>query len=240
MVEQEDTFEKQFEDIIKQQSKKAENIDKIPQIPIENYNLSNGTRWVFIIPFGLLFNKLDSHGKLIEVPLNCKALDFPNFQLGNTSVYHQGYEVPVSTRINNTEKTLVVRFNPSSNWLQYLILLKWFEMEDYTNYQTDKSLQSSVNLGSNFYVPSYDKTDASFVTTQGPTVPTQLLLMDNFYNKIVTINFTGSWLTQLNRVTLDYEKTDKTEIMGEFSLKFYKYDIDVQDINLQKFIDDKI
>ena len=113
-------------------------------------------------------------------------------------------------------------------------------MEDYTNYQSDKSLQSTVNLGSNFYVPNYDKTDASFATTQGPTVPTQLLLMDNFYNRIVTINFTGCWLTQLNRVTLDYEKTDKTEIMGEFSLKFYKYDIDVQDISLQTFIDDKI
>ena len=70
MADQEqETFEKQFEDIINQQSKKAENIDKIPQIPIENYNLSNGTRWVFMIPFGLLFNKLDSHGKLIEVPL---------------------------------------------------------------------------------------------------------------------------------------------------------------------------
>ena len=223
------SFDQQYQQVVNEANKQELNLDNIPQIPIGNYNFSNSTRWVFMIPFGLLFNKYDDRGKLIDVPLNCKAVDFPNFQMANTSVHHQGYAVPVSMRVNDTEKTLVVRYNPSSNWIQYLMLLKWYELEDYTNYDTDKDKVSSVELG-DIMIPAYNDPQSSpFNTTQGPAVPTNLHMFDNFYNKLFSIRFTGCWLTQLNRVTLDYEKTDKTEILSEFTMRFYKYDIDVTD-----------
>lgn len=51
-----------------------------------------------------------------------------------------------------------------------------------------------------------------------------------------TINFDNAWLSEIQQVSLDYSKTDNTEITTTFTLKFYKYNIIVNDENLQKFI----
>jgi hypothetical protein len=66
-------------------------------------------------------------------------------------------------------------------------------------------------------------------------VPSNLYLMDNFNNRICTINFEGSWLAGINSVDLDYSKTDGTEVTSSCELKFYKYNIEINFEPLKTF-----
>ena len=76
----------------------------------------------------------------------------------------------------------------------------------------------------------------TYYSSQGPIVPCNLYLLDNFNNRIVTINFDSAWLSTIKPVALDYSKNDNTELTTTAELKFYKYNIQVHDEYLKKFI----
>ena len=86
-------------------------------------------------------------GNLLDYPLNCKSLTFPEFKLGTTKVSFLNYSFDISTRSNITEKKLVISFLLSENWLQYLMLLKWFELSDYTRYTETRDQLTEVEIG---------------------------------------------------------------------------------------------
>lgn len=223
---------------------------KIFDLPIQTYNNANQTKWIFQLPIGQLFNlklKNISNGNLLDYPLNCKSISFPEFKLGTTKINFLNYGFDISTRSNITEKKLVCTFLMSENWLQYLMLLKWFELCDYTRYTEtrDELIEIEVggvkrNINNADYQKWLDETGQSpYNSTQGPLVTTNLYLMDNFMNRMVTFNFEGCFLTDIKNVDLDYSKTDSTEIISTFTLSFYKYNVFVNNKNLRNFIPDQ-
>ena len=185
-------------------------------------------------------------GNLLDYPLNCKSLTFPEFKLGTTKVSFLNYSFDISTRSNITEKKLVISFLLSENWLQYLMLLKWFELSDYTRYTETRDQLTEVEIGGikrNINTVEYQEWMAQtgqdpYYSTQGPIVTTNLYLMDNFMNRIATINFEGCFLTDIKNVDLDYSKTESTEIITTFTLSFYKYNVFVNNNELRHFIPD--
>ena len=185
-------------------------------------------------------------GNLLDYPLNCKSLTFPEFKLGTTKVSFLNYSFDISTRSNITEKKLVISFLLSENWLQYLMLLKWFELSDYTRYTETRDQLTEVEIGGikrNINTVEYQKWMAQtgqdpYYSTQGPIVTTNLYLMDNFMNRIATFNFEGCFLTDIKNVDLDYSKTESTEIITTFTLSFYKYNVFVNNNELRHFIPD--
>ena len=185
-------------------------------------------------------------GNLLDYPLNCKSLTFPEFKLGTTKVSFLNYSFDISTRSNITEKKLVISFLLSENWLQYLMLLKWFELSDYTRYTETRDQLTEVEIGGikrNINTVEYQEWMAQtgqdpYYSTQGPIVTTNLYLMDNFMNRIATFNFEGCFLTDIKNVDLDYSKTESTEIITTFTLSFYKYNIFVNNNELRHFIPD--
>ena len=185
-------------------------------------------------------------GNLLDYPLNCKSLTFPEFKLGTTKVSFLNYSFDISTRSNITEKKLVISFLLSENWIQYLMLLKWFELSDYTRYTETRDQLTEVEIGGikrNINTVEYQEWMAQtgqdpYYSTQGPIVTTNLYLMDNFMNRIATLNFEGCFLTDIKNVDLDYSKTESTEIITTFTLSFYKYNIFVNNNELRHFIPD--
>lgn len=185
-------------------------------------------------------------GNLLDYPLNCKSLTFPEFKLGTTKVSFLNYSFDISTRSNITEKKLVISFLLSENWLQYLMLLKWFELSDYTRYTETRDQLTEVEIGGikrNINTVEYQEWMAQtgqdpYYSTQGPIVTTNLYLMDNFMNRIATFNFEGCFLTDIKNVDLDYSKTESTEIITTFTLSFYKYNVFVNNNELRHFIPD--
>ena len=185
-------------------------------------------------------------GNLLDYPLNCKSLTFPEFKLGTTKVSFLNYSFDISTRSNITEKKLVISFLLSENWLQYLMLLKWFELSDYTRYTETRDQLTEVEIGRikrNINTVEYQEWMAQtgqdpYYSTQGPIVTTNLYLMDNFMNRIATFNFEGCFLTDIKNVDLDYSKTESTEIITTFTLSFYKYNVFVNNNELRHFIPD--
>ena len=167
-------------------------------------------------------------GNLLDYPLNCKSLTFPEFKLGTTKVSFLNYSFDISTRSNITEKKLVISFLLSENWIQYLMLLKWFELSDYTRYTETRDQLTEVEIGGikrNINTVEYQEWMAQtgqdpYYSTQGPIVTTNLYLMDNFMNRIATFNFEGCFLTDIKNVDLDYSKTESTEIITTFTLSF--------------------
>ena len=185
-------------------------------------------------------------GNLLDYPLNCKSLTFPEFKLGTTKVSFLNYSFDISTRSNITEKKLVISFLLSENWIQYLMLLKWFELSDYTRYTETRDQLTEVEIGGikrNINTVEYQEWMAQtgqdpYYSTQGPIVTTNLYLMDNFMNRIATFNFEGCFLTDIKNVDLDYSKTESTEIITTFTLSFYKYNVFVNTNELRHFIPD--
>ena len=185
-------------------------------------------------------------GNLLDYPLNCKSLTFPEFKLGTTKVSFLNYSFDISTRSNITEKKLVISFLLSENWIQYLMLLKWFELSDYTRYTETRDQLTEVEIGGikrNINTVEYQEWMAKtgkepYYSTQGPIVTTNLYLMDNFMNRIATFNFEGCFLTDIKNVDLDYSKTESTEIITTFTLSFYKYNVFVNNNELRHFIPD--
>ena len=185
-------------------------------------------------------------GNLLDYPLNCKSLAFPEFKLGTTKVSFLNYSFDISTRSNITEKKLVISFLLSENWLQYLMLLKWFELSDYTRYTETRDQLTEIEIGGikrNINTVEYQEWMAQtgkdpYYSTQGPIVTTNLYLMDNFMNRIATFNFEGCFLTDIKNVDLDYSKTESTEIITTFTLSFYKYNVFINNNELRHFIPD--
>ena len=185
-------------------------------------------------------------GNLLDYPLNCKSLTFPEFKLGTTKVSFLNYSFDISTRSNITEKKLVISFLLSENWIQYLMLLKWFELSDYTRYTETRDQLTEVEIGGikrNINTVEYQEWMAQtgqdpYYSTLGPIVTTNLYLMDNFMNRIATFNFEGCFLTDIKNVDLDYSKTESTEIITTFTLSFYKYNVFVNNNELRHFIPD--
>jgi len=71
--------------------------------------------------------------------------------MGTTSLGYMGYTMDFSTGQNLTDKGLTITYLCNSNWLQYLLLLKWFEKEDMTPYA------NASNTESNSLTKSYTK-----------------------------------------------------------------------------------
>lgn len=124
-------------------------LKKILEIPIANFNFANATKWIFNIPIGRLFQieNPDPNGQYLEYPLNCQSVTFPSFKIGTTKTSFMGYSFDISSRQNLTEKGISFQFLISNNWLQYLMLLKWFELEDYTMYNANRAETQTVQLG---------------------------------------------------------------------------------------------
>ena len=81
-------------------------LNKILQIPINAYNIANNTKWIFNIPIGYLFHRQTQgpEGQILEYPLNCKSIQFPDFKIGTTQTAFFGYGFDVSTRKKQTKK----------------------------------------------------------------------------------------------------------------------------------------
>ena len=134
----------------------------------------------------------------------------------------------------------------STHFTQYLMLLKWFELSDYTRYTETRDQLTEVEIGGikrNINTVEYQEWMAQtgqdpYYSTQGPIVTTNLYLMDNFMNRIATFNFEGCFLTDIKNVDLDYSKTESTEIITTFTLSFYKYNVFVNNNELRHFIPD--
>lgn len=118
------------------------------EISILSYNLANTTKWIFNIPIGRLFQLENKSDQVLEFPLNCKSVQFPEFKIGTGKTSFLGYSFDISSRQNLTEKGLIIDFLISSNWLQYILLLKWFELEDYTRYTETRESLATVEIGS--------------------------------------------------------------------------------------------
>lgn len=210
-------------------------IKSITEIPIQTYNNANTTKWIFNLPIAKLFNlekETHKNGQLLEYPLNCQDIRFPEFVLGTTQVSFLNYSFDISTRQNLTKKTLDVKFLLSENWIQYLFLLKWFEMCDYTRYNENKDdYFVEVDLGNGvkkritkaeWEEYMYSTGQHPYHSTQGPIVDCNLYLMDNFMNRIGTFNFEGCFITNIKNVELNYAKTADTESLITFTMSFYK------------------
>jgi hypothetical protein len=227
-----------------------ETTNKIQDLPIEEYNLANNTKWIFNIPLARLFNIQYGNiknGYYLDYPLNCKNISFPEFRLGTTNVTFLNYSFEVSTRSNVSTKELNITFTMSDNWLQYLMLLKWFELCDFTRYDQDRSDTVTVDLGdgvmntiakTDYEKYMYDSGANPYYSTQGPVVTTNLYLMDNFMRRKCTFNFEGCWLKHIRNVDLDYSKTDGTDVTCNFSMAYYKYNVFNNDPELKKFFPD--
>lgn len=194
--------------------------------------------------FNIKNNNVEN-GQILTYPLNCKSLTFPEFRIGTTTVGFLNYSFDVSTRSNITDKKLVCSFILSENWLQYLMLLKWFELEDFCRYTKNRDETVEIDLGNGIKrtinAAEYESWMAKsgrnpFYSTQGPMVNTNLYLLDNFMNRIATFNFEGCFLTNIKNVDLDYSKTDKTEILTIFTMSFYKYNVFINNKELAKAI----
>jgi hypothetical protein len=83
-------------------------LQKILEIPIAGHNFANATKWIFNIPIGHLFNTINStaDGQVLEYPLNCKSVSFPEFRIGTGKIAYMGYGFDVSSRQNVTEKRI--------------------------------------------------------------------------------------------------------------------------------------
>ena len=223
---------------------------KVQELPSTTYNPANVTKWVFNLPLGQLFNLKNAaykNGNLLDYPLNCKSIQFPEFKLGTTTVSFLNYSFDVSTRQNLTQKNLTIYFLLSENWLQYLMLLKWFELCDFTRYDYNRDNTVEIDIGNGVkrtiitdeYERWMNQTGINpNYSTQGPVVNSTLFLMDNFMNRVATINFEGCWLTSLKNIYLDYSKTDSTELVASFTMAFYKYNVFSNGHDIKDFIPD--
>lgn len=220
-----------------EQQKIQDDLNKIFQIPVGAYNFANNTKWIYSIPLGYLLSstsKKQVDGNILEYPLNCRKVSFPNFTIGTAKTAFLSYGFDISTRQNTTEKGLTIEFLVSSNWIQYLLLLKWFQLMDYTYYDNstnqDRTFDKNTNTKNNYLNP-YD-------STQGPMFPSNLYLMDNFNHRLVTIVFQRSWLSNLKSIDLNYSNTSDTQVSSSFELKFFKYDIIINDELLKQIFPD--
>ena len=228
----------------------SEPLKKVQDLSIGTYNLANSTKWIFNIPIGHLFNIRNDYirdGQLLEYPLNCKSVTFPEFKMGSTTVSFLNYGIELSNHSNTTEKQLIVTFLISENWLQYLMLLKWFELEDFTRFNEDRADTITVDIGESVYgtiaKTDYEKSQYGtntnpYYSAQGPIVECNLYLMDNFMNRKCTFNFEGCWLKSVRHVELDYNKTEGTEVTCTFTLAYYKYNIINNDLENSTFFPD--
>ena len=215
---------------------------QIQQIPAASYNMANDTKWVFHIPYGFLFMGKTENRENLEIPLGCQSVNFPDFKLGTTQVGFMGYGFDVSTRQNMTDKGLTINFLVNSNWIQYLSLLKWFELEDYTPYtreSVDEQAEyniSGVKIDNHGFRSNYELGKDPYWSTQGPMVPANLYLMDNFNNRLVTILFSNTWLASIKSIPLDYKKTSDTEVVATAEFKFSKFSITLNNDLLIKLL----
>ena len=140
-----------------------------------------------------------------------------------------------------------INFLISENWLQYIMLLKWFELCDFTryDYHRDDTIELDVGNGvkrtinTEEYNRWMNETGKNpYYSTQGPIVNSTLFLMDNFMNRIATFNFEGCFITSLKNVDLDYSKTDSTELTASFTMSFYKYNVVSNSHEIKGFIPD--
>ena len=69
-------------------SETNDQLNKILEIPIADFNFANATKWIFNIPIGRLFQieNPDPNGQFLEYPLNCKSVSFPSFKIGSTLI----------------------------------------------------------------------------------------------------------------------------------------------------------
>lgn len=237
-----------------QQKETAKFNQAIRQIEARFLNFANSTKWIFYIPIGYIFRHTTKYGQNLQVPINCKRIQFPQFKIGSTSLGFLGYGMDFSTRQNLTDKGLTITYLANENWLQYMMLLKWFQLQDFTYYtrQSNNGLQDdktynkhgnpsnvqtvTINQFGKKY--NYDLGLDTYGSTQGPMVPCNLHLLDNFNNRVLHILFQNCWLTNVSTIDLNYSKTAGTEIQGTFELKFSKYSIHFDSPVLKDLFDD--
>lgn len=109
--------------------------------------LPNGFFLSHWVPYSMHITLLRGIGIQLDYPLNCKSVSFPEFTMGSSTVTFLNYSFDISNRSNTTRKDLQITFLISENWLQYLMLLKWFELEDFTRYDMNRSDTVLIDIG---------------------------------------------------------------------------------------------
>ena len=94
-------------------------IKSITELPIQTYNTANTTKWIFNLPIAKLFNvekETYKNGQLLEYPLNCQDVRFPEFVLGTTQVSFLNYSLENKkkkiNKKNSFEKTKIKKIIP--------------------------------------------------------------------------------------------------------------------------------
>ena len=92
------------EEIKKQLEEKQKNEnynDPIRQIESRFLNFSNSTKWFYYIPVGYIFRQTTKFGENLQVPINCKGVQFPQFKIQHTNQ-------PGRDRIANDEEEVYI------------------------------------------------------------------------------------------------------------------------------------
>ena len=95
------------------------------------------------------------------------------------------------------------------------------------NYYTEEERKTDFYLECEYFgfKSNYESGKDLYWSTQGPMVPANLYLMDNFNNRLVTILFSNTWLASIKSLPLDYKKTSDTEVVATAEFKFSKFSI---------------
>lgn len=237
-----------------QELQKNQYNDPIRQIQSRFLNFANATKWIFYIPIGYIFRHTTKYGQNLQVPINCRSVQFPSFKIGSTKTAFYGHSFDLSTRQNLTQKGLTIKYLVNQNWFQYMMLLKWFQLEDFTYYtrQSNNGIDNQkqynkfgnpsnvqkIKVDNSGFRRDYDLGLDLYGSTQGPIVPCYLYLLDNYNNRVCSIYFQDCWLAQISNIDLSYAKTSGTQIQGSFQLKFAKYSLKFQSQYLIKMFKD--
>lgn len=62
-----------------------------------------------------------------------------NLPWAGAEVSFLNYSFELSNHSNTTRKILNINFSITENWFQYLLLLKWFELQDFTRYDQNRT-----------------------------------------------------------------------------------------------------
>ncbi len=163
----------------------------MPLIP-QAYNLSAGNRWILSIPI----KAIDPELSVDNFIFNLTSVDIPDREIVSADFPIRGRPIPVPTGVRADAQIVTARYMLSSDWHQYSLLNKWYEM-----YAND-------NHG-----------------VEGQTLDIALYLLTEFKQPIFYINFKNCWLHNLGGFTMNYQD-GFNQLEGSFSFKYALMDLD--------------
>ncbi len=168
-------------------------------MPLSNnaYNLATGNKWILTIPFKSIDQKFSAN----NVALNLTNFSIPELTIESADIsqYGRTFNVPTGTR--NEDKTISFNYMLSSNWHQYDILYKWF------------------NLVSNQDTSGYEVTPSEFL------LDLSVYVLSEYKNPIFRIDYIGAWISALDAVDFNYQSAEENIVHGfRINYAFYKFE----------------